>query len=81
MQPPWTIGERSEHVAIDIHDLDAFDPRRAFGNERLMESSQLLELLSFLDSSRHHGHHVEVALAGVEPTSCKRAEQVQPEQI
>ena len=35
---PWTIGERSEHVAIDIHDLDAFDPRRAFGNERLMES-------------------------------------------
>ena len=38
--------------AIDIHDLDAFDPRRVFGNERLMEISQLLELLSFLDSRR-----------------------------
>jgi hypothetical protein len=42
-----------------------------------MQNSQLLELRSFLDLSRHYGHHVEVAFAAVEATCFKRTEEVQ----
>ena len=68
-------------AAIHVHDLNALDPCRPLGHERVVETSQLLELLPFFDLGRDDRHQVKVALAGVEPTCCKRTEQVQPKQI
>ena len=72
------ITERSQHPAIHVYDLNALDPGRPLGHERIVETSQRLKLLPLFDLSRDDRQQVKVALAGVETTCGKRPEQVQP---
>ena len=75
------IAEGSQDVESHVRNLDALNPRRPLGHKCIVEGSQRVELLPLLDWRGDDRHEVEVALTGVEPTCCKRTEQVQPQQV